>query len=424
MVYSPWDFEDRLFTARVYKRSYRHLRLQRVRKEEPDPDHDASPPIENEKRLDTHEIHVRRDLDVSTEQVGQNMEHRDGIQASHAFVKLVEACGKGHDDTVKRQLATMPFIRKADPDMPGLLGSYHSNSLYFCPVHAAAMKGNLAMVQLLLENGASVHSETGLGIQAIHLSARIGSIEILATLIEAGADVNCEDRDGWRPLHYLADSQDQPDVIHYLAERGAEINCMSRSTELNPYYLACKSDFRGNMETLLSLGALTDEYLPPQGEPISDATSERGSLYSQSFGEALTNEHLLPQDEPTLDTRSERSSQSSGEAPRDGSPPSQCQSALIEHEAQWHFLEWVKNHRPYDPDISSDELKMCPMLWCRKQFDTKNSTIRHAVNCSYLSNSWYYCPYHKLPEYFLGNISRTDYTAPCQKFRSGPVNRD
>ncbi len=78
-------------------------------------------------------------------------------------------------------------------------------------------------------------------------------------MIAAGADVNCADRDGRQPLHYLTDSRDRPDVILYLATKGAEINGLSVSSEPTPLHLACKNNFTGNLEALLSLGALADD---------------------------------------------------------------------------------------------------------------------------------------------------------------------
>ena len=48
-----------------------------------------------------------------------------------------------------------------------------------------------------------------------------------------------------------------------------------------------------------------------------------------------------------------------------------------------------------------EELRICPMIWCRKLFDNKDMAARHVLNCPRLSNAWYWCPYHRRPERFL-----------------------
>ena len=78
------------------------------------------------------------------------------------------------------------------------------------------------------------------------------------------------------PLHYLSESQDNPDVIRYLAEKGAECNDIfhsriTNSDEQTPLYLACKKDFVGNLEVLLSLGALAGELTSLQKDRAFDA---------------------------------------------------------------------------------------------------------------------------------------------------------
>lgn len=44
---------------------------------------------------------------------------------------------------------------------------------------------------------------------------------------------------------------------------------------------------------------------------------------------------------------------------------------------------------------------MCPLIWCRKMFTSKESAARHAVHCPLLSTAWYWCSQHRRPERFL-----------------------
>ena len=244
----------------------------------------------------------------------ENLEHRINPSASASYVKLVMACSSGDNETVKEKLATMPSV----------LGSYISGSFYFCPIHAAVFnghlevmrtllhhaelegdldrvvekaiggteidrwrplhvatsKGNLPMVKLLLEKGATVLSKTGHGIQAAHLAARIGSTSILMALFDAGAQVNCTDSRGCQPIHYISDSQDLPRVVDFLLGRGADTHSANGTDELTPLHMACRHDFTGNLKTLLSLGAAVGEHYPLQLESALDTAIRCGSSSS------------------------------------------------------------------------------------------------------------------------------------------------
>lgn len=76
----------------------------------------------------------------------------------------------------------------------------------------------------------------------------------------------------------------------------------------------------------------------------------------------------------------------------------------MDDECHQSFLGWVESYRssgPAGPDTAEDELRMCPLLWCRRSFGSKELAVRHVLDCPYLSNGWYWCPYHKRPERFL-----------------------
>ena len=75
--------------------------------------------------------------------------------------------------------------------------------------------------------------------------------------------------------------------------------------------------------------------------------------------------------------------------------------SFTEYGCQRNFLDWVENYRSPDPYIDEDELRMCPLLWCRKTCDSKESVISHVSKCPWLSDAWYLCPYHRRPERYL-----------------------
>ena len=227
--------------------------------------------------------------------LGSYLEHRLHSSASAAYVDLVLTCGRGDNVSVKKQLANFPTVTPGSPEASTLLGSYLSGSKYFCPIHAAVfnghievmktllrratleqdlgrvvekviggtehdpwrplhvatIKGDLFMVELLLENGAFIHAKTGLGIRAIHLAAKVGSKKVLEALIREGSNPGCRDIYGLQPLHYATSSQDVPDVIDYLVSTGANVDDTSYKDKLTPLHMACKYDFIGNVQALL-----------------------------------------------------------------------------------------------------------------------------------------------------------------------------
>ena len=287
MEYRPLSFDDDLFTARVYKRNYRSKLSHRYQEQSPPDDsstitaqtakHQSKkeidktqiqrlvvkrkttinilPDIANEDAEDDakhtesgrNSILVSTNSFVTTKEKSHNL-HNSSTRVSPSYWELIWACTRGNNDLVKEQLARMPASTPECPQVPTLLGSSTSSSLYLCPIaaavfcdhvevmqtllqraelendlrrvvekaiggneihrwrplHVATLKCNLSMVKTLLPNGASVYSEIGHGIQATHLAAMIGHLEILSALVEAGADLDREDEDGLTPRKYFS----------------------------------------------------------------------------------------------------------------------------------------------------------------------------------------------------------------------------
>lgn len=336
MVYSRLSFEDDLFTARVYKRNYRSPRLRRFWEKKPDHDHESVTSRQEVHQVVVAESKVSRPFKVSTtvrsspmvvnseagnsntgpimishisdvHSEGENQDPKDplmnmgqelttgGLEVTTLMISRncdsLHVCPI-HSSFIEDIGFMEPLLQNGGPDYDS---SHILSELMYCargirwlPLHVFAVTGNLPVVQLLLEKGVSVSAEMKYGIQAIHLGARNGSITVLAALIEAGADVNCKDRDGYQPLHYLSDSQDRPDVIQYLAEQGAEVDSslysrLDNSDEQTPVYLACKNDFVGILEVLISLYALAGEFSTLKTKRAFDAAILHRSPLSLDF---------------------------------------------------------------------------------------------------------------------------------------------
>jgi len=98
----------------------------------------------------------------------------------------------------------------------------------FTPLHAAALKGNAALVELLLSRGADVNaactstskSYTYRKGTALHLAAREGHTDVVKVLLQHGADVNARVNDEITPLALAKDAGNQ-EIVKMLKEKGA-----------------------------------------------------------------------------------------------------------------------------------------------------------------------------------------------------------
>ena len=98
--------------------------------------------------------------------------------------RFLEACSRGDVETVRGLLGTNPALVHFKTDDwshekggPGL--------------HAAASRGHLAVVRLLLASGADPNlRDAGDNASALHFAAGFGHVEVVRALLDAGADVH------------------------------------------------------------------------------------------------------------------------------------------------------------------------------------------------------------------------------------------
>lgn len=70
-------------------------------------------------------------------------------------------------------------------------------------LHAAAQRGPLSLLSLLLQHKADVHAANGSGWTPLHLAARAGSAPKVAALLAAGASHAAANSQGNTPLHLV-----------------------------------------------------------------------------------------------------------------------------------------------------------------------------------------------------------------------------
>jgi ankyrin repeat protein/catechol 2,3-dioxygenase-like lactoylglutathione lyase family enzyme len=143
----------------------------------------------------------------------------------HNVSVFLEACARGDVEAVRGLLANDPHLVRAhhaDPPLPDSTG-----------LHAAAVRGHVALVRLLLEHGADPNARAaGPNVSPLHLAAAQGRVRAMRALLDAGCDVHGHgdeheaDVIGWatalRPPGGISE-----EVVALLLERGARHHIFS-----------------------------------------------------------------------------------------------------------------------------------------------------------------------------------------------------
>ncbi|KAG7436789.1 putative ankyrin repeat protein L93 [Fusarium oxysporum f. sp. raphani] len=97
-------------------------------------------------------------------------------------------------------------------------GGEYGNAL-----QAASFKGNLRVVQLLLDNGADVNVEDGKYGNALQAASYESNLEVMQLLLDKGADVNAQGGKHGNALQ-AASSRGHLEIVQLLLDNGADVN--------------------------------------------------------------------------------------------------------------------------------------------------------------------------------------------------------
>ena len=144
------------------------------------------------------------------------------------------------------------------------------------PLHYAAIKGHIDMVELLLTNGADIEAKTTqpiltngadieakitqpMGRTALHLAASWKHKGVVRLLVAKGAEINTKDTDtnsGRTALHYAVESNSK-EIAEFLIVNGADINAKARKPKggYTPLTIAAFWGNKEMVELLLTSGA-------------------------------------------------------------------------------------------------------------------------------------------------------------------------
>jgi ankyrin repeat protein len=137
--------------------------------------------------------------------------------------ELYDAAMAGNVDDVRRLLAS-----GADLQDKGDLGT---------PLHVAVSQGDVAMVKLFLEKGASLDERSGSGSYPLHVAVGYKHEPLVALLLQHGAKVDVRDAEDRTPLH-LAASGGLTAIGKVLLSNGADVNAGTGVTKYTPLHWA------------------------------------------------------------------------------------------------------------------------------------------------------------------------------------------
>ncbi|PKU40990.1 ankyrin repeat domain-containing protein 29 [Limosa lapponica baueri] len=131
----------------------------------------------------------------------------------------------------------------------------------------AARKGNLALLQLLLNSGrVDVDCKDSLGTTALMVASYYGHIDCVRELVLQGADINLQRESGATPLFFAA-QQGHNDVVKFLFEFGASTEFKNKDGG-TALLAACQYGHAKVVDTLLKHGANIHDQLYDGTAPL------------------------------------------------------------------------------------------------------------------------------------------------------------
>ncbi|MFV0679834.1 ankyrin repeat domain-containing protein [Ottowia sp.] len=128
-------------------------------------------------------------------------------------------------------------------------------------MYLAAMKGDVAVMQKLIEAGADLNTPDQFGGPPLLNAAGTGEMEAVKFLLMAGADVNAKDKTGFTALHKATMGEAELDAVRLLLASHAQVDVLAHG--VSPLMIAAQQGHLELLRTLLAAGAninLSNEY--------------------------------------------------------------------------------------------------------------------------------------------------------------------
>ncbi|NXR82343.1 ANKR6 protein, partial [Pycnonotus jocosus] len=124
------------------------------------------------------------------------------------------------------------------------------------PLHLAAYKGHLHVVQVLLKAGCDLDIQDDGDQTALHRAAVVGNTDIIATLIQEGCALDRQDKDGNTALHEVC-WHGFSQSAKVLVKAGANVLAKNKAGN-TPLHLACQNSHSQSTRVLLLGGSRAD----------------------------------------------------------------------------------------------------------------------------------------------------------------------
>ncbi|KAF0696816.1 Aste57867_12478 [Aphanomyces stellatus] len=205
------------------------------------------------------------------------------LKTPDANSPLHEACFRKNPDMVRLLLRFKDqhaddLLHTKDKKAPNWNMIDAKNQFGNAPLHAAAMAGSVATVQVMLDNGASVESINNQHSTPLHHACYCVSdnTDVVEALIHAKSDVNALDKNGSTPLSVAA-RKNQVGAIRLLLKAGAD-PAIKDNVHRTPYTSAV---LRGHAAAAEQLKGLAPEEEPdsPRSRRTSTASDTTVDQY-------------------------------------------------------------------------------------------------------------------------------------------------
>ena len=178
---------------------------------------------------DEHIIALKRALGLKTpeslqdddedEEEENEYDYYDDEEDDDGGERYADAVSESKTSAQKKEIKVLEDIDKIPLELLPREVTDSANTDGMTALHFAAQRGNKAIVQSLLENGADIKAQEALlSKSALHFAAENGDLDTVKYLAEHGADLLDKDIYGATALHYAA-KNNRLDIIKYLVSK-------------------------------------------------------------------------------------------------------------------------------------------------------------------------------------------------------------
>ncbi|MHB9147942.1 MAG: ankyrin repeat domain-containing protein [Candidatus Amoebophilus sp.] len=151
----------------------------------------------------------------------------------------------------KNERAVSALLEREDIDVNAI----NNNNERFTPLHLAISKGNeVAISALLARQDIDIKAQDKRRRTPLHRAAKKDNLIVMEKLIAKGADINAKDEHGISPL-YIAVSQGNETVTRMLLTKNADVNVYSVYFGDTPLHIAIRGEYPEIVKLLLDNGA-------------------------------------------------------------------------------------------------------------------------------------------------------------------------